>query len=173
MGARGLNGNITLDDLKKMKELKDEFVKKVEVSKYSQNNNMMPEGEHPKQSLWGKIFAFVLLIGAAIGFVVVLIMDFDMLFLPSNSVKVKVVDQYGEPIPNLVLRFRGFEDSYTVHYGNDDDSEIVVFNVTPDDYTVIFEKVPGGYECPDNRPEFTLSEDSKVKLEYKCTKDVE
>lgn len=170
MKERETHGNF---DLKDLKEAKEQFGKLMEEAKKAEEANNGKETSEPvkKQPLWKKIISgiIVVVVLGLIGFL--MIQDYlRTFFLPKNSVTVKVVDQNGAAIDNLLIEIRNDDHDYTFDFGDDASTNITKVDVIPGDYDLYFRNVPEGYSCPTGSREFTLEEDGKVLLEYECDK---
>ena len=151
--------NIDLGELKeKMSEIKAAADKAKEE-----------KTEVPKQTLGQKIIGIgvIILLLGGIGWFV--LSSLDMLFLPSNTIKIIVADQNDEVIPELVVNVFRSDGGFSQDFSNE--SKIIIFGATPGKYRITFENVPEGYTCDTMNDTFTLEEDGKVKVEYECRKD--
>ena len=161
----------TTFDMENLKKIKEQMQNIQSEAKKENINKKSGDEEIPKQSLGNKIVGIIVLIViiALVGIVIVL--NFDLLFMPKNSVTVVVSDQNGDVIDGLNLYVSNENKSFYIDYEQTSGTSITEVGVTPGTYTLIFHDIPEGYSCLKLVDEFTLSEGGKVKLEYECTKE--
>lgn len=100
----------------------------------------------------------------------VLILNWDRLTLPKNSVMVTIKDQNGDSINGLIVRADSNKDYFAIIYEKDSGPTVVNSNLKPGEYTLRFIAVPDGYKCPKIDDTFILNSGDRVKLNYKCEK---
>jgi len=157
-------GNLDLN------EIKDKFNEIKEASEKAKKEQAIKEstGKVTPQSLGNKILGIIILIALVIGIGFILVSNLDMLLLPKNSVTIVVSDENDNAINGLKIEIRG-EQTYYQEF--EDIKDVTILDVAPGDYNLYFEYVPSGYYCSTINDKFTLKQNGKEKLEYKCEKE--
>lgn len=126
-----------------------------------------------KQSLGNKVVAIIVLIAIMAVIVFVIILNFELLLMPKNSITIIVNDQNGDVIEGLRLYANSDNHSFTIEFDETSGSTVTELGVKPGNYILTFENIPENYNCNEITDEFTMSDGDKIKLEYECTKENE
>lgn len=160
-------------DKEEFKKIKEQIKQAYTENKAEYENQKNKDEKTPKQSLVNKILGIIILIVIIVMVVAVMISNFELLFLPKNSVTITVNDQNGNVIDGLKLYISNEVNSYTIEFDENSSSTITELGVEAGDYTLTFEEIPNGYTCSEVTDSFTLSEGGKVKINYECIKENE
>ena len=159
-----------LEDFNKLKdEMKKAYTNAKEDYEVKKANGFEPQ----KQSLGKKIVGIIILIAIILLVGLVLVLNFELLFLPKNSVTFVVSDQNGEVIDGLSLRVESSVHTFFVEFDEFSTINITGLGVKPGEYTVFFENIPENYDCIKIMDQFTMTDGGKLKLKYECTKESE
>lgn len=158
--VEGFNPKELKEQLGKMKE---EYEKS--RTEYDENGNKVIKKMSFKDKIIGVFVALIII--ACIGFAIW--DNISMMFLPKNSITIIVSDQNDESISGLRITLRSSMTTYDEEFN--DVSSVTILGAKPGDYVLTFDYVPSGYSCSYVNDEFTLNQDAKVKLEYKCNKE--
>lgn len=127
-------------------------------------------GNYTKQPMGQKFIGIIILIALIAGIIFAVISNLDTIFLPKNSITITVTDQNGEAINGLKINIRSESEYYDVEF-NEDIPTTTILNAIAGEYMLVFEEVPEGYSADESVDSFTLNQDGKIKLKYKCTKE--
>ena len=158
-------GNFDFNEIKKqMKELKEATEKA--KNEYEEKE---AKGEISKQPLGQKVLGILILVVLLIIVGFVIISNLDTLFLPKNSITIKVTDENGDSIEGISINVSSKDGIYNENYN--DFSNTTILGAKSGDYILTFTSIPEGYTCQELVDNFTLNQDGKIKLEYECTKN--
>lgn len=162
--------SFNLEDLKKIKEQ----VKKAHTEAKTEYKEKKDRSEEPqKQTIGNKIVGIIILIALLALVVVAILSNFELLFLPKNSVTITISDQNGDAIDGLSLYANSSNHSFTIEFDENTGTNVTELGVKPGDYTLTFENIPEHYNCTKIVDNFTMSDGDKIKLKYECTKENE
>ena len=154
------------------KELKNQIdqIKSASAQAKKEYEENKTSGNYTKQPIGQKIIGIIILVALIVGVGFGIWTNLDTIFLPKNSITVTVTDQYGEAINGLKINIYAGTIYHDIEFA-DDISTNTIIGATAGEYTLEFEYIPEGYSANDLIDTFTLTQDGKVNLKYKCTKD--
>ena len=161
--SQGFQTSFGLEDIKQLKEGINKVKEEVEKQKSEGNPEI-------KQPLGNKIGGFIVLLFIIVFVVVMLVLNYDMLFLPKNTVVFTVTDQNGNAVEGLELYVNGDQNSFYIKFDEYTGSKVKKLNVKPDEYTISLHYVPENYDCSDVKSEFILNNGDKYKFSANCVK---